>query len=375
MIPMKYIAKNLIRRKGRTILTVAAVASIIAVFAAMNAVTQKMVNSFKSTGLSEEIVIMERGVMTVDLSRIQRETLSYVQSLPQVMIENSKPLVSPEMYLGTNVRIQGREVELSVRGVKPISREVYRQPKVVTGDWPSQGKKITVGQAIAHKYDIVVGDTIAFQGESWTVAGIVDGEGTVYDQEIWADLDELAAVSYRNTYTNYVVQLRSSADARILVEEINATQRYSLRALNAADFYRQSGAMAFFLAGIGKFISFVMAIGAIFGVMNTMYSHAAARRREIAIMKAIGFKTKAILGTFAGESMMLGLAGGVLSLILASGIALVPIDLPYLPAGKVTIGSGQVYSALIMSIFVGLLGGLLPSIQAARLVVVHEIRK
>ena len=166
MIPMKYVTKSLVRRKGRTILTVAAVASVIAVFAVMSAVTQTMVNSFKSTGLPDEIVITERGAMTVDLSRIQRGNLSYVQTLPGVMIENNKPLVSPEICLGTNVRIQGREVGLSVRGIRPIARDVYRQPKVVAGDWPSQGKRIAIGQAIANKYDMVIGDTVTFQGES-----------------------------------------------------------------------------------------------------------------------------------------------------------------------------------------------------------------
>ena len=375
MIPMKYVTKGLVRRKGRTILTVASVASVIAVFAAMNAVTQAMVNSFKSTGLPDEIVIMERGAMTVDLSRIQRGTLSYVQTLPGVMIEDNKPLVSPEMCIGTNVLIQGRKVELSIRGVTPIARDVYRQTKVVAGDWPSQGKKVAVGQAIANKYDMVVGDSVTFQEESWTVTGILGGEGTVYDQEIWADLDEVAAVSHRKTFSNYAIRLRTPADADILVKKINSTQRYPLLAMKAATFYSQSGAMAIFLAGIGSFISFIMAIGAIFGVMNTMYSHTAARRREIAIMKAIGFKAKAILGAFVVESIMLGLAGGVFGLAFASGIALVPVDLPYLPAGNVTLGGAQVSSALIMGVFVGLLGGLLPSIQAARLVVVKEIRK
>jgi len=334
-----------------------------------------MVDSFKSTGLPDEIVVTERGAMIVDLSRIQRETLSYIQTLGGVMIENNKPLVSPEINLGTNVRILGREVELSVRGVRPIARNVYRQLKIVAGDWPSQGKKIVVGQSIANKYHIALEDSVSFQGESWTVTGILDGEGTVYNQEIWADLDEVAAVSQRKTFTNYVIRLRSPADVAVLVKEINSTQQYSLLATKAATFYSQSGAMAIFLAGIGTFISLVMAIGAIFSVANTMYSHTATRRREIAIMKAIGFKAKAILGAFVGESIMVGLAGGVLGLILASGIALVPVDLPYLPAGNVTLSGAQVSSALIMSVLVGLLGGLLPSIQAARLVVLQEIRK
>jgi putative ABC transport system permease protein len=132
--------------------------------------------------------------------------------------------------------------------------------------------------------------------------------------------------------------------------------------------------MATFMASIGKFIAMIVAIGAVFGGMNTMYAAVAGRQREIAVLRAIGFKRGAILGSILAESVLLSLVAGVLGILLGTVVAMMPVELPYTGGGAVDLGPAQAISALILAAIIGVIGGGLPAIQAARTTVVEQLR-
>lgn len=374
MVPVKYILHHLLQRKRRMFFTVLGIALAIAVFAAMSAVTQTMIRSFQTTGLPEEVIILEGSALNADFSSIVRESLAYVQTLEGVQYQDDQPLVSPELYLGTMIEISKTAVEVSVRGVTPAAQRVYRQVALRQGTWPQTGRKITIGAALARRFGLKPGDALRMQNESWTVAGIFESRGRVYDQELWVELDELAAVSSRPAYSNYVVRAQNAASARQLVDTLNQNRRFALSAMTTTAFYRRSGGMAIYMAKKGVFLSMIIAVGSVFGAMNTMYASVASRRREIGILKAIGYRPLKILAALAAESVFLGVLGGMAGLLLACALSLLPVDLPSLPAGYVSIGFKQVISSLLLSVAVGLLGGLLPAIQAARIKVVAALR-
>jgi len=366
MLPVNYTIQNLVLRKWRTLITIFGISLAIAVFAGMNAVTRTMTESFKATGHPSEVVVLESGALNMDFSNISRNSLTYVQTLNGVKAINGEPLVSPELYLGTLVQINNHEAEVAVRGVIPLARSVYGQVRLINGTWSKSGKHVVIGQVLSRKFGIGVGDELNMQRENWKVAGIISGNGRVYDQEIWTDLEDLAAVSNRKTYTSYLIQAVDSEAAESIVNTINEGRRFPLLAMPSPAFYKQSSAMASLMAGIGTFISVIIAIGSIFGAMNTMYSSVAARRREFGILGAIGYRPRAILGSLVFESILIALVGCFIGLIMASFLAFVPVDLPYLPIGTVRLGTSQIVAALIMSMVVGLLGGSLPALQAAR---------
>lgn len=374
MIPLKYIIQHLLKRKKRTLFTVLGIALTIAVYAAMSAVTQTMIQSFQTTGLPKEVFILEGSALSADFSNISRETLTYIQTLDEVLYQDNQPLVSPELYLGTVIEVSGIRAEVQVRGVTPIVADVYQQITLKKGGWPQIGKKIAVGAALAGRFGIRPGDTITFQNESWEVGGIFESRGRVYDREVWVELDELAAVADRPAYSNYMVRTADAAAAARLIETVNKNRRYALKAMSSADFYRRGGGMAIYMAKKGVFLAYVIAIGSVFAAMNTMYAAVAMRRKEIAILKAIGYRPLKILTALAGESVFMGFMGGILGLVIASALSLVPVDLPSLPAGYVNIHGRQIVSAMLMSMAVGLLGGLLPAIQAAGTRVVNAFR-
>lgn len=312
--------------------------------------------------------------MTVDFSNIDRASLTFLQTREHLGKVDQEPLVSPELALGSYAEIAGRTWKISVRGITADATDVYQQVRLIEGSWPASGYQGTIGSTLAAKHGLGIGDTLSFEGQDWQVAGILDSEGRVYDQEIWVDLDDLAATSNRTTYSSYTIRASDPSTAANLAEEINDNRSFPLSAVEASTFYQRTGGMATFMASIGKFIALIVAIGAVFGGMNTMYAAVAGRRREIAVLRAIGFKRRAILGSIITESVMLSLVAGVLGLLIGGAVAMLPVELPYTGGGAVDLGAAQALSALILAAFIGLIGGGLPAIQAARTTVVEQLR-
>ena len=374
MIPASYIVRNLARRRLRTTLTTLGIAIVIAVYFVMSSVAETMVQSFRSTGADDELVVVQAGAMIVDFSTIDRASLTYLQTREGLAESGGEPLVSPELALGSYARVGDRRSKVSLRGVTAVAPRVYRQVRLVAGDWPAPGYRVTVGRALAGKLGVGVGDGVELEGQDWRIAGILEAGGRVYDQEIWVDLDDLAATSNRKTYSSYTIRAVDPATAAAVIEEINDNRSFPLSAVTAAEFYRRTGGMATFMASIGELIALIVAVAAVFGGMNTMYSAVAGRRRELAVLRALGFRRHAILGAVVAESVLLSLVAGVLGLALGFALSMLPIELPFTAGGAVELGLRQALSALILAAFIGLIGGGLPAIQAARATVVEQLR-
>lgn len=375
MVPLSYIFRSLGRRKLRTVMTIAGVAFVVALYASMSAVADTMVRSFKTTGAPDEVVIVQAGAMVVDFSHIDRSTLSFVQTLDGVAVGPGEiPAVSAELCVGTVAEVSAAERDISVRGVTAHGPGVYSQVRLVEGSWPRSGGHVTLGRVAATKLDMEIGDSLELEGRSWTVAGILEAGGRVYDQEVWVDLDDLAAAAHRTTYSSYTVRAENRAEAAAIVESIAESRRYPLRAQLASDFYARSGGMSIWMAQLGKLIALVIALGAAILGMNTMYSAVASRRRELGMLRALGFGRGAVLLSFVLESLLQCVIGGVLGIGLGYGLSSIPMDIPFLPASQVSLGLPNVLWSLVLALFVGLFGGGLPALRAARLKVSEALR-
>lgn len=374
MVPLRYILRSLGRRWLRTVMTVAGVALVVAIYAVMSAVAHTMVRSFRSTGAPAEVVVVQAGALSVDFSHIGRGSLSYVQTLDGVASLDDRPLVSPEISLGSVARVDGEERDLSIRGVTPVAAEVYTQVRLTAGRWPRGDNQVAIGRVASIKLGLEPGDALEFEGARWTVAGVIDGGGRVYDQEVWTALDDLAAASHRTTYTSYVIRATDAEAAAALVDQINDNRRFPLRAQLAREFYARTGGMSIWMATLGQFIAVIIALGAAFGGMNTMYAAVANRRREIGVLRSLGYGRDAVLLAFLLESVALCALGGALGLLLGAALSLVPIDVPFLPASRVGLEAPQVLWSLVLALLIGVVGGGLPALQAARLPLVEALR-
>ena len=373
MIPFKYILGGLQRRKLRTVMTVIGIAMVIAIYAVMNAISAVMVSGFQATGAPDEVVVQQAGAMMAEFSNIDREAVAYVRTLPGVLSRDNQPLVSPELQLTTVLQRDGAERDVNLRGVSDLAADVYTQVNVKQGQWPATGYQAAVGIALANKLKLDIGSELVIENASWTVVGILDSSGRIYDQEIWVHLDDLTAQTNRTKYSSFLIKTSSPEATAVLVEEVNSARRYTLSAMRADTFFTLQGNMAGGIADIGSFLAIIIVVGAVFGGMNTMYSTVAGRRQEIGMLRAIGFRPRVILGAVVLESVMLALIAGVIGLVLGAFIALVPMNVPYVAAAHISLGWSEITGALVMSILIGLFGGLLPAIQAARLRIVDAL--
>jgi putative ABC transport system permease protein len=374
MVPLRYTVRSVGQRKARTGMTVLGVTFAVAIYSVMSAVGSTMVRSFRTTGAPDELVLAQTGALTTEFSNVPRGSLAYVQTLDGVATRDGRPLVSPELWLQSVLQGDGRGRDVSVRGVTATAPLVYRQVRLMAGHWPGAGRQAAMGRAAADRLGLALGDTLRFEGVTWTVAGLLDAGGRVYDQEVWVDLDELAAAANRLSYSSYTVVAHDTAAIPGVIEAVNEGRRYPMAAQRAGAFYARTGGMQVFMAYLGTFISIIVAIGAGFAGMNTMYAAVAGRRREIGVLRALGYGRSAILSSFLLESLLLCLVGGLLGLALGWVLSMVRVDLPLLPSSHVALGAQQVWRSVALALGVGVLGGGLPALQASRLAVVDALR-
>jgi putative ABC transport system permease protein len=171
-----------------------------------------------------------------------------------------------------------------------------------------------------------------------------------------------------------MVRCKSIADTQVLVDAINNQRTEPLLSMTSTAAFKRVGGMSIWMAALGQFIAIVIAFGAVFGGMNTMYAAVATRSREIGILRAIGFRSGAVLLSMWTESVLVGIMGGVAGILLAFVVAKVPLNMPFLLEGSVSLHTGDLVAGLVLALVVGGLGGLLPSLQASRLKVVDVLR-
>lgn len=372
-IPVSYNMRSLVERRGRTALTLFGIAAVVSVFIVMNSVSAQMKALFGTTGRRDEVVVMQAGSVNPEFSSVSRGSSGWLKTQDGVAQGASGPLVSPELSLASRIE-DSPPADIMLRGVDPIALTFYREVKLVHGTPPAPGKKVIVGQKLARTRRLSVGDTLTIEGAAWNVAGIFSAGAAVYEQEIWTDLEDLAATARRPGPTHFTVRTVSPEAAKALVARVNDQHAEPLQALTSEAAYARIGGMSIWMSALGQFIAVVIALGAVFGGMNTMFSAVAHRRREIGILRTVGYRPAAILASFLFESLLIGLVGGLLGAALSFGVARLPLKIPFLVGNNVGIGAGNITSGLLLAVGVAVLGGFLPALQAARMQVVHALR-
>jgi putative ABC transport system permease protein len=238
-----------------------------------------------------------------------------------------------------------------------------------------------VGRGIADGFEgVSIGERQRFAGREWTVVGTFDGGKSGFDSEMWGDVEQMMQAFRRTAYSSVIVRLRDRADFGALEKRIAGDQRVILDAKPEPTFYEeQSRTLSLFISYLGITLSVIFSIGAMIGAMITMYAAVANRTGEIGTLRALGFRRSSILAAFLIESILLAIVGGVMGLTLAS----------FLQAFTITTMNWQSFSQLafgfdlnlrivittmIFAIFMGFVGGFLPSVRAARLEIVDSLR-
>jgi putative ABC transport system permease protein len=383
-LPLKYNFRNITVRKSSTLATALTIGLTVAVYLLVMALARGIDLTLASSGEPLNLIVLREGSTAELNSILSQENLNDVKFLDGIVREGDQPLVAPEsmtlIYKPRKGMSQGSNV--IIRGIGPMSSKLRSGFSQVSGRMFQPGlTEAVVSRRIAERFQgLDLGDKFRIQATDFTVVGLFDAGGKAFDSEIWVDVNALATATKRDSYTSVLLRTSDTASQQALAKRISDDQRLKLKALPERDFYEeQQGIASGILKGLAVFISFIMAVGAGFAGMNTMYAAVARRTKEIGTLRVLGFGRLSILVAFVLESIVIA--------ILGVGFAiLVTLPLNFVSTGtnnfaafseiafNFRVTPDLMLSALIFGIGIGFLGSLLPSIRASRFKIVDALR-
>jgi putative ABC transport system permease protein len=383
-IPFSYSLRNLWTRRLTTALTIAGMALVVFVFAAILMLAEGLQKTLVDTGSYDNVVVIRKAAGSEVQSGVERLQASIVETQPEIAIgQNGKPLLAKELVVLIMLPKRGSDKPSNVviRGISESSMTLRPQVKLIEGRMPRPGSsEIIAGQSIAKRFKGGgIGETLRFGMRDWTVVGIFDAGNTGYASEIWGDVDQLMQAFRRPVYSSGIFKLRDSSEFEKIKERIETDPRLTLEALRETRYYeKQSEMMAKFLRILGMTLTIIFSLGAIIGAMITMYASVANRTGEIGTMRAIGFQRRSILTAFIIESLLLGFIGGFIGLFFASFLQLFTIStMNFQTFSELSFSFSLTfkifYEAMTFSLIMGFVGGVLPAIRASRMSIVDAL--
>lgn len=385
-IPLIYNLRSLRQRPVSTLTTAIGMALVVGVFVAMMALSNGFRATLTTTGSPDNVFLIRKGANQEMYSGVSRETASIVAGMPFVATgEDGLPLISPETYVVVPLqRVGGAGLaNVVARGVSTRAFEVRRGVEITEGRAFRPGtREVVVGRTFAKRFpNSDVGDVLRFAGEDWTVAGHFRAEGSSFESEIWGENEQFMPVFRGQVFQSLTFRMRDPSAFHAVKETIEGDSRLFLDAFRELEFYQnQSTVLSGILSFIAIFISSIMAVGAVFGAINTMYAAVASRAPEIGVLLTLGFKPRSILGSFLVEAVILALIGGVLGCIFVLPInGLVTSTTNWNTFSEIAfafrVTPGLLVSGLVFAAFMGLIGGLLPAVRASRQHVVDALKQ
>jgi len=386
-LPLSYNVRNVRTRWQVSLLAVIGIGLVVAVFVALMAMRAGFQYALRSTGTAQNAMVVQRGSASELTSWVPLAHRNKVVVDSRVATaSDGRPLASPEIVVVGNMprRTDGTPTNVTIRGVTPKAFEVRGGFEVTQGKMFTPGLyEVIVGERIAARIaGLDLGSDVKIQNHGWKIVGVFSSRGGAFESEIWGDLDTMAGPLRRSGGSNALaVRLKDPNTLEAFDRWIRDDPEMQLQAIEEEKYYAdQAGGLSATLLFLVRFVSFIMAIGAAFGAMNTMYAIVAARTREIGTLRALGFSRRSILFSFVLESVLLALVGGALGCLLA------------LPMNGFTTASGQTASfselafafrvtppllagGIVFAAVMGLFGGLLPAFRGARLPITTALRE
>ncbi|HET8782667.1 MAG TPA: ABC transporter permease [Pyrinomonadaceae bacterium] len=383
-LPIKYNLRNLVVRKGSTLATAFTIGLTIAVFLMVMALARGIDMTLSSSGDPLNVIVVREGSTAELNSSVSREQFNDLRYLDGVVREGDQPLATAEMitliYKPRKGMSQGSNV--TVRGVLPMSFKLHSGFNVVSGRTFQPGlTEAVVSKRISERFQgLDLGDRFRIQTTDYTVVGVFESSGKAFESEIWVDLNSLASTTKRESFSTALLRVKDEGALSALSKRITDDPKLHLKALSERQFYEdQQGIASGMLKGLAIFISFIMAVGAGFAGMNTMYAAVARRTKEIGTLRVLGFGRFSILIAFLLESIAVAVIGVVIGVLLAMPLNFVSTGTSNWAtfseiAFNFRVTPELVLIALAFGALIGLVGSLLPSIRASRLRIVEALR-
>jgi putative ABC transport system permease protein len=379
--------RTLPQRKGAAIAAAVGIAGVVAVLVGVLSIAEGFRAATTASG-SEDIVIVLRSAAENEMtSGLSREETRLVSDAPGIARTADGPLASAELFVIIDLRKRstGTDANVPLRGIQKAGLAVRGDVQLVEGSMFEPGRnEVIVGEGAARAFaGLDLGNTIRVGQNDWKVVGIFSGGGGAAESEIWTDAAVLQPAYNRgDSFQSVHVKLASPDDFERFKDALTTNPQLKVKALREADYLiEQSSMLTLFIETLGVSIAALMALGALFGALNTMYSAVAGRTREIATLRALGFGSSPIILSVMLESLVLALIGGTAGATAAylafDGFQAATINWQSFSqvAFAFKVSPQLLGSAIIWAAAIGLIGGLFPAIRAARLPVATGLRE
>jgi len=387
-IPINYNIRSVVTRWPSTLVAVLSVAGTVAVFIVMLAMAQGFRATLVSSGSPQNAIVLRGGANAEMMSAIMLDQARVIADAPGVgRSASGDPLVSAEVVvIGAFPLVSsGSDANVQIRGISPRALEVRPDVRIVRGRFIQSGlTELVVGKNVTGTYrGFELGSTVEFGGGRWTIVGVFDAGGSSFDSEVWCDASVLNQIFKRpeNVFQSVTARLASLNDFQKFKDAVTADPRLSVDVFRETTFYaEQSRLMSKMIRVLGFLVAGIMAVGAVFAALNTMYSAVAARGAEIGTLKAIGFSPANIVTSFLAESILIALAGGAIGCLAAlpfNGFTTGTMNwssFSYL-AFSFRVTPVILASGIVFSLIMGIIGGIPPAARAARVPIIVALRE
>ena len=368
---------SLPQRWGASSVIVVGIAGVVGVLVAMLAMGEGFKATLESTGDDTSAIVLRGGSQAETNSVITRDQVPLIGTLAGIARDaDGRPLLSPELSQVVNLpsKADGSDVNAQFRGVGERAWAVRDKVRVIEGRAFSPGlREIVVGQGARGQFrGLDVGSVLTLGNQQWTVVGVF-ASGDAHDSELWTDAETLGSTYNRSAYQSITVRTEGTDGFTAFKAAMDADPRLKLDVSTTREYYgRQSGQLATLINVLGTVIGAIMAVGAVFGALNTMYAAVTTRAREIATMRAIGFRGLPVVVAVMLETMLLALLGGLLGGLLAwsifNGYSVSTLGSNFSQVVfQFKVSPELLWNGLKWALGIGLVGGLFPALRAARL--------
>ncbi len=379
--------ETIFERKGSSAAATFGIAGVVAVLVATLSIAQGFLHAMTASGDPLTAIVLRSGSDTEMMSFFSGETTRIIGDAPGIAQSGAGPLVSPELFVIINLpkRSTGTDANVPLRGVNPIAFPVHDNVRITEGRRFAPGRnEVIVGAGAAKEFaGLDLGATLKVGRSAWKIVGIFSANGGLAESEIWTDATLLQGAYQRgNSFQSVLVKLAAPETFAGFRAALTSDPRLTVKVQRQTDYFvNQSTTVYNLITGLGTLIASLMAVGAVFGALNTMYTAVSARTREIATLRALGFGTGPVIVSVMIESLALALAGGAIGAASAyfvfNGYRAATMNWQSFSqvAFAFAVTPDLLVKGVLYATVIGLIGGLFPALRAARLPVATALRE
>jgi ABC-type antimicrobial peptide transport system permease subunit len=385
MIPLKYNIGNLKARRVSTLMTILGIGVVIAVMISMMALKNGVNSAIVSSGSKDNLMVMREGAAAELSSWVTKDAFRIIRAMPGISKEsNGAPMISPELVIIFKIpkKDDPKGSNVLVRGVTPEAFAMRPYVKLVEGRmFRPDLNEVIVARRIRDRFvNTGIGDTFVFGSQKYNVVGVFDAQATAFDSEMWCDVNFLGQARKRDAYSSVILRPTDRDAFESIKAAIKSDNRLKLDVRSEYQYYAdQTNGLAGIVVLVA-IVTFFMTIGAILGTMNTMFTAIATRGRELATMRALGFKRRTILLSVIVESAFVSILGGIAGLLLALPVNAISTGTTnFVTFSEVAfnfrVDARVAITGIVIALIAGIIGGALPALSAARMPITKALRE